>query len=538
MDLSNKNNRIIFFFITWFGGMFGIHWFIQRNYMKGCLYLLTCGGFIFCWFYDWIIALINIFSYKQERFQNQENPLVDKTKITTHLHKHEKNIDKDSNQEERKNFIMGLFNKKELQRIQELEQQNSMLLEQLDRIGAKNYAEVQEMIINSKKEYDNVNENLKKLKEQLKEVEGNLKSKQLEIDKANIDIDMMDFGIYKPKYNCMNSDEYAQKIQDIRDQQKALIKNKKALSFSDAWTLDGSKAKGRAMNNDNMKMYLRAFNNECDVLISKVKFNNFDKIKDRIEKCANALDKLNQRNKIAVTYQYKQLKIDELHLVHEYNVKKQEEKEAMRAAREDEREQAKLQKEIQEARKKITKEQKHYENAKEKLLQQLTNANDLEINEIKDKIKEIDTKLAEISKSIEEIDYREANQRAGYVYVISNIGAFGENVYKIGMTRRLEPQDRVEELGDASVPFKFDIHAMIFSDDAPKLENALHKAFEDKKVNMINGRKEFFKVSLDEIEKVVKENHDKLVEFNKTADAEQYRESLKIREKMKEIPKY
>ena len=428
---------------------------------------------------------------------------------------------------------MGLFNKKELKQIQELEKQNSILREQLDKIGAKDYTLIQEMILNSKKEYDSVNENLSKLKKQLKEVEYNLKSKQLEIDNANIDIDMMDFGIYKPKYNCMNSDEYSQKIKDIRDKQKSLIKDKKALNFSDTWTLDGSKSKGRAMNNDNMKMYLRAFNNECDVLISKVKFNNFDKIKDRIEKCASALDKLNQRNKISVTYQYKKLKIDELHLVHEYNVKKQEEKDAVRAAREEEREQAKLQKEIQEARKNIAKEQKHYENAKEKLLQQLANAKDHEVNEIKDKIKEIDIKLAEISKSIEDIDYREANQRAGYVYVISNIGAFGENVYKIGMTRRLEPQDRVDELGDASVPFKFDVHAMIFSDDAPKLENALHKAFEDKKVNMINGRKEFFKVSLDEIEKVVKENHDKLIEFNKIADAEQYRESLKIKEKMK-----
>lgn len=94
------------------------------------------------------------------------------------------------------------------------------------------------------------------------------------------------------------------------------------------------------------------------------------------------------------------------------------------------------------------------------------------------------------------------------------------------MTRRLDPQDRVDELGDASVPFTFDVHAMIFSDDAPKLEAALHNAFDKKKVNMVNGRKEFFKVTLEEIEKVIKENHDKLVEIKKIPDAEQYRESL------------
>ena len=118
------------------------------------------------------------------------------------------------------------------------------------------------------------------------------------------------------------------------------------------------------------------------------------------------------------------------------------------------------------------------------------------------------------------------------MYVISNIGSFGKGIYKIGMTRRLEPMDRVDELGDASVPFKFDVHAMIFSDDAPSLENALHKAFDDRKVNMINGRKEFFKVSLKEIEEVVKANHEKLIEFNEVPDAEQYRETCKIKESL------
>lgn len=425
---------------------------------------------------------------------------------------------------------MGLFNKKELLRIEELENDNKILQNQLEELGAKDYIEINNMINTAKMELDKIKNNINNSKKQLNLINDEIIKKQNDIDALNIDIDMMDFAIYTPKYDCMNSQEYSDKIKDIRNKQKKMIKDKKALSFSDEWTLDGSKAKGRAMNNDNMKMYLRAFNNECDVLISKVKFNNFDKIKERIEKCADALDKLNQRNRISVTWEYKQLKINELHLVHEYNVKKQEEKEAIRAAREEEREQAKLQKEIEEVRKKTLKEQAHYENAKQKLLEQLANADINIIDDIKSKILEIDTKLEELSNNLNDIDYRESNQRAGYVYVISNIGSFGEGIYKIGMTRRLDPQDRVDELGDASVPFTFDVHAMIFSDDAPKLESALHTAFEDKKVNMINGRKEFFKVSLDEIEKVVRENHDKLVEFKKDADAEQYRETIKLKD--------
>lgn len=289
------------------------------------------------------------------------------------------------------------------------------------------------------------------------------------------------------------------------------------------------------MNNDNMKMVLRAFNNECDVLISKVKFNNVDKIENQIYKVAEQIDKLNSRNKISILNKYITLKIEELHLVHEYAVKKQEEKETLREQRAKEREEAKLQKEIEEARKVFIKEQTHYNNALEKLLSQLANTNESNKQELEKKINETKDKLAEIEKGLEDIDYREANKKAGYVYIISNIGAFGEDVYKIGMTRRLEPQDRVDELGDASVPFKFDVHAMIFSDNAPKLEAALHQAFDDKKLNMINNRKEFFKVKLDEIEKVVKENHDKLIEFVKFPDAEQYRESIILRNMKKEI---
>lgn len=147
-----------------------------------------------------------------------------------------------------------------------------------------------------------------------------------------------------------------------------------------------------------------------------------------------------------------------------------------------------------------------------------------------DKKEELEKNLEDIEKAIKDVDYREANQRAGYVYIISNIGAFGENVYKIGMTRRLDPQDRVDELGDASVPFNFDVHAMIFSDDAPALENALHKAFEDRKLNMVNQRREFFNVTLDEIKEVVKKNFDKTVEFIDVPDAEQYRVSQKIKQ--------
>lgn len=231
---------------------------------------------------------------------------------------------------------------------------------------------------------------------------------------------------------------------------------------------------------------------------------------------------------ISISNEYYQAKVDELHLAFEYRQKKQAEKEEQREARAALREAAKLQKEIEEQRKAINKERNHYQNALLSVLKQIESS-PTPSDELIQKKNELESQLGIIDTKIKDLDYREANQRAGYVYVISNIGAFGENIYKIGMTRRLNPQDRVDELGDASVPFNFDVHAMIFSDNAPALENALHKAFEDRKVNMINHRREFFNVTLDEIKEVIRQNYDKTVEFIDVPDAEQYRESLKMR---------
>lgn len=286
--------------------------------------------------------------------------------------------------------------------------------------------------------------------------------------------------------------------------------------------------KAKKMVNDTQKLLLRAFNTECDELIGKVKYTNYDASLNRIYKSAETISKLGVIMNISITPAYLNLKVEELRLSFEYQQKKQQEKEAQKAARAELREAARLQKEIEAQRKKIEKEQTHYQTAYDHLLVQLQA--DPENKDLLDKKMDLESQLNDIDKAMKDIDYREANQRAGYVYVISNIGAFGPDVYKIGMTRRLDPQDRVDELGDASVPFNFDVHAMIFSDDAPALEAALHRAFEDRKLNMVNTRREFFNVTLDEIKEVIKKNFDKTVEFIDVPDAEQYRISQKMRQ--------
>lgn len=336
-----------------------------------------------------------------------------------------------------------------------------------------------------------------------------------------------DYGLYTPRYNFMTSDEYRLRLEKVRTEQKEMIKNDRAISGNTNWTVNNSKSKGQKMVSDMKKLFLRAFNSDCEDAISKVKYSNFDMSVKKIQKSAEAIEKLGTVMDLKITAKYINSKIDELYIAFEYQQKKQEEKEEQKAARAEMREAAKLQKEIAEQRKKIEKEQTHYETAYAKLSKQLEQ-NPSDPNLLKKKA-EIEQQLTEIEKAIKDVDYREANQKAGYVYVISNIGAFGENVYKIGMTRRLDPQDRVDELGDASVPFNFDVHAMIFSDDAPALEAALHRAFEDRKLNMVNTRREFFNVTLDEIKEVVKNNFDKTVEFIDVPDAEQYRISQKMK---------
>ena len=439
---------------------------------------------------------------------------------------------------------MGLFNKKELQRIDELERELKEKDYQLDQANkiveetkGKTILEIDMMIDSKNKEKDGIASviqelisNKNELENKIDQLNQSIESKEKEIKQLDDDVALLEFGFYEPKYNCMNSKEYAEKIKEVRSKQKEMIKAKQALHYFDSWTLDGSLSKGRAMNNDNMKMYMRAYNNECDNLISKVKFNNIEKIKERIKKVGVQLDNLNKRSKLSITNMYENLKIEELELCYEYERKKQEEKDLLREQREQEREEAKLKAEIKAARAKVNKDINQFNNALKALLEREKDISESERDEWKKQVEEIQAKISEKNDELEDIDYREMNAKAGYVYVISNIGAFGENVFKIGMTRRLEPQDRIDELGSASVPFKFDVHAMIFSDDAPKLEAMLHKTFEKNKMNMINQRKEFFNVSLAEIEKAVHDNYDPLVQFKEVPDAEQYRESQKIKE--------
>lgn len=344
-------------------------------------------------------------------------------------------------------------------------------------------------------------------------------------------LDLIEFGIYEPVYDFEKSDDYREEQNKIIQIQKEMINADTAAICKANWTVEGSEAKGRAVVKVYKKLMLRAFNGESDVLISKVKWNNVNQMKERMHKLFDAINKLGQGFQVTLNLQYLDLKLKELVLEYEYQSKRQQEKEEMRAIQEELREEEKARKEFEQAQKEAEKEEASYQKALDKARKEFDVTTGEEHEKLKLQIEKLIQELQEAQEKKERALSMAQQTKRGHVYVISNIGSFGENVFKIGMTRRLEPIDRVKELGDASVPFQFDIHAMIYSDEAPSLEHELHKAFADKKVNMLNYRKEFFDVTLDEIENKVKEIGI-AAEFSRLPEAMEYRETLAILEKL------
>lgn len=438
---------------------------------------------------------------------------------------------------------MGLFDflkKKEFEEIKQLKSQ-------LERY--KPITDIEAEVESQKKSLDQIisskNTDIKNIETEFNTLNSNYqnaletyKNLRKEVSVFESKLDLIEFGIYEPVYDFEKSDDYREEQNKIIQIQKEMITADTAAICNTNWTVEGSEAKGRAVVKVYKKLMLRAFNGECDVLISKVKWNNVNQMKERMQKLFDAINKLGQGFQVYLNNQYLDLKQKELILEYEYQSKRQQEKEEMRAIQEELREEEKAKREFEQAQREAEKEEATYQKALDKARKEYEASTGEKHDKLQAQIEKLEQELKEAQEKKERALSMAQQTKRGHVYIISNIGSFGENVYKIGMTRRLEPIDRVKELGDASVPFQFDIHAMIYSDEAPTLENELHKAFTNKKVNMLNYRKEFFNVTLDEIENKVKEiGLD--AEFSRLPEAMEYRETLAILEKLNSqvIPK-
>lgn len=339
--------------------------------------------------------------------------------------------------------------------------------------------------------------------------------------------ELQSFGFYKPRYNFENSARYQSRLEQIREQQKRMIKDKTAATSLSEWTVNGSRAEGRKQINQTLKLILRAFNGECDAAIAKVKYNNITVMETRINKAWEAITNLTSVQLCHITAPYVNLKLEELYLVHEYQEKVQEEKEEQRRIREQMREEEIAQRELEKAKQDAEREERRYEESLRKAREEVEVAVGAKQQKLLGQIETLQRLLEEAHANKERAIARAQMTRSGHVYIISNIGSFGEQVFKIGMTRRLDPMDRVRELGDASVPFQFDVHAIIYCDDAPSLENMLQRAFHHKRINRVNSRKEFFNVSIEEIAEAVRKHHGE-IEMILTPEAVEYRKTLAL----------
>ena len=338
--------------------------------------------------------------------------------------------------------------------------------------------QLQKLIEKTRSSYSEKRATLKKLEQQVAIYDEKLSFAEL--------------GVYEPHFEFNDANEYKQEIIRIRDRQKSMVSAKSSTRCPTDWQVDGSRAKGQTMINRQTRLTMRAFNNECEAAIANTRWNNVNAMEKRILNAAKQIDKTNESMDLRISEDYVSLKLDELHATHEYRerlkIEKEERAELVRAEREEKKLLAKAEA--------AEREEERYQ----KLLDKARS----EAGVDEGRIAELEAALAEAHATSERARAMAEMTKSGYVYIISNIGSFGEDVVKIGLTRRLEPDDRVKELGDASVPFGFDTHAMIYSDEAPALESALHKEFADRRVNASNMRKEFFRVSLKEVEEAVR----------------------------------
>lgn len=386
-------------------------------------------------------------------------------------------------------------------------------LDQLRELGALPVIELQQRAKEAEARVAEAAEKLRASGEELRRVQARV------VATEDIDI-LQEAGVYDYFHPLSDVVAYQDRLAALQEQIKAMNrKDGGAIAAATSWTVNGSAAEGRAMVRDFSKLMLRAFNAEADSLVRQLKPYKVHAAIERLRKVAGTIEKLGKTMNIRITSGYLDLRVKELQLTADYLEKQARVKEDERAERERLREERKAQQEIEREKARLEKERQHYLNA----LQSLIAKGDEEA------VSRLRAQLDDVDRAIAEVDYRAANIRAGYVYVISNIGSFGESLVKVGMTRRLDPMDRIRELSDASVPFNFDVHALFFSNDAVGIETAMHARLAESRINLVNLKREFFHATPAEAKRHLGELAGELLTFHDVAEALEYRQSMERR---------
>ncbi|WP_347715656.1 DUF4041 domain-containing protein [uncultured Actinomyces sp.] len=339
---------------------------------------------------------------------------------------------------------------------------------------------------------------------------------QEKLHPMRVQVKLEEAGFTEYDHPAKDSVELAAALRDLRKDVQMAVRSYSAVESLDDFEPPHTKSGRNKLAKDSARLALMAFNSQVDSIIEAASARNYEASLAKIFKAAEVVERQCTVTGVRIKPNYVELRARELQLAVDHLKAKQLEKELEKERKAELREQAKAERELQAERERLEKERQHYLNVLKT------------VEEIGDEAEtaRLKQQIIEIEKGINDVEKREANIRAGYVYVISNIGSFGERMVKIGMTRRLDPMDRVRELGDASVPFNFDVHALFFSDDAVSVETELHHRFADKRVNRINARREFFYATPAEVREALKDVAGNLLEFTEEPEAEQYRLSL------------
>lgn len=407
------------------------------------------------------------------------------------------------------------------------------------RVAVENLKKEEQEVLELKANSDKISKDLENKQKILSDTDRAIADKTEHLNKilakddlySRID-ELVEYGHFEmPSYLYEVSQSFLEALKIVRNKQKQMISDKNAITYSTNNIISNFTNLNKQILTNASKLMMRTFNIECDYLMEKTTPSNFSKTLERIWKLASELEKLSPTLEIVFSDEYLELKLQECELMYQYKLKKQEEKEEQILLKEQMNEERKANAEYQKAIDDAKKEEEIYERLLNKAKMELEYATSEE-KELKEKqIAELEARLKDAEANSQRAVSMAQQTRRGYIYVISNIGSFGKDVYKIGMTRRLEPMDRINELGDASVPFKFDVHAIIYCEDAPNVEYQLHKYFTKSRLNAVNFRKEFFRVSLDEIKKALDETIKAEYEFKTTILAEEYYESLRLQNK-------
>jgi hypothetical protein len=351
---------------------------------------------------------------------------------------------------------------------------------------------------------------------QLRREQAELSGQLVETREAAL---LQEAGVYQYRHPLDDALAYKVRLTGLQARIKDAVKVGGAVQGATSWTVNGSSREGAKMVREFSKLMLRAYNNEADNAVRSMKPYALESSIARLQKARETITRLGGTMHIAITGPYHRLRVEELELTADYLAKVAEEKERAREEKARLREEEIARREYEREQDRLRKELAHYETALSTLREQGD----------QDGADHAAAKLTEIKDALDGITRRAANIRAGHVYVISNVGAFGAEMVKIGMTRRLEPLDRVRELGDASVPFRYDVHAMVFSDDAVGLETYLHHQFADRRVNLVNMRREFFRAHPAEVRDVLAGLDASIVTWVDEPEALEWRQSEQAR---------